>query len=194
MTPKKPEITRPLTERLTELTSDLRRTQELAKGGLLPLERRSLAMLEELGLLHCRKEDAAVLPQEQAAFEAFGAAWARLRSVEEAVRAGDGPSSTHFSAIQEMQVQARELKVVLNAPALARAEAAEAREAIRAEQLRRIESVKRFAAEQAARHIGREYHDIMAALDLVLRMPLYHPETGGTLSVEESLALAGSPS
>lgn len=126
MTPKNPEISRPLTERLTELTSDLRRTQELAKGGLLPLERRSLAMLEELGLLHCRKEEAAMLPQEQAAFEAFGAAWERLRSVEEAVRAGDGPSSTHASAIQEMQVQARELKVVLNAPALARAEAAEA--------------------------------------------------------------------
>ena len=126
MTPKNPEISRPLTERLTELTSDLRRTQELAKGGLLPLERRSLAMLEELGLLHCRKEEAAVLPQEQAAFEAFGAAWERLRSVEEAVRAGDGPSSTHASAIQEMQVQARELKVVLNAPALARVEAAEA--------------------------------------------------------------------
>lgn len=127
MTPKNPEISRPLTERLTELTSDLRRTQELAKGGLLPLERRSLAMLEELGLLHCRKEDAAVLPQEQVAFEAFGAAWERLRSVEEAVRAGDGPSFTHASAIQEMQVQARELKVALSAPALARAEAAEAR-------------------------------------------------------------------
>ncbi len=50
MTPKKPEIQRPLTERLTELTSDLRKVQELAKGGLTPLERRALAMLEELGL------------------------------------------------------------------------------------------------------------------------------------------------
>lgn len=60
MTPKNPEISRPLTERLTELTSDLRRTQELAKGGLLPLERRSLAMLEELGLLHCQERNAAM--------------------------------------------------------------------------------------------------------------------------------------
>ncbi|PJI55737.1 hypothetical protein CTI14_02330 [Methylobacterium radiotolerans] len=147
-----------MTERLTELTSDLRRTQELAKGGLLPLERRSLAMLEELGLLHCRKEEAAVLPQEQVAFEAFGAAWERLRSVEEAVRAGDGPSSTHFSAIQEMQVQARELKVVLNAPALARAEAAEAEvKRLREEEhhlLHALLNDLEFSAAQARRRIA----------------------------------------
>lgn len=59
-TPKKPEIQRPLTERLTELTSDLRRVQDLAKGGLTPLARRALAMLEELGLERSQERNAAV--------------------------------------------------------------------------------------------------------------------------------------
>lgn len=188
MTPKKPEMTRPLTERLTELTSDLRRTQELAKGGLLPLERRSLAMLEELGLLHCREEDAAVLPQEQAAFESFGAAWERLRSVEEAVRAGDGPSSTHASAIQEMQVQARELKVVLSAPALARAEAAEV-------EVKRLREKEDGSLATLIQKMGWDRMSI-ADLELLQRhesLPSLRDLRGAYLQLRTA-ALAGSPS
>lgn len=116
MTPKNPEISRPLTERLTELTSDLRRTQELAKGGLLPLERRSLAMLGELGLLHCRKEEAAVLPQEQSKVKAQ--AEALLGPYDEAVRATNASQGRGRHAITQGEQALQDLE--RHAPTLAR--------------------------------------------------------------------------
>lgn len=56
------------------------------------------------------------LTLEQAAFEAFGEAWKRLRTVEEAVKAGEGASFTHREAIREMQAAAAAVRAAVLAP------------------------------------------------------------------------------
>lgn len=43
---------------------------------------------------------------EQAAFETFGDAWTRLRTVEQAAKDGHGASFTHHAALQAMQAAA----------------------------------------------------------------------------------------
>ncbi|KQR40778.1 hypothetical protein [Deinococcus sp. Leaf326] len=56
------------------------------------------------------------LTLEQAAFEAFGEAWKRLRTVEEAVKAGEGASFTHHEAIREMRAAAASVRAAVLTP------------------------------------------------------------------------------
>lgn len=65
-----------------------------------------------------------------------------------------------------------------------------AKAAIWEERRKRLEDINRYVAEQAMRNIGREYHDIMRAIDFVLKMPTYNPSDGHLLSVAESLHYA----
>lgn len=50
---------------------------------------------------------------EQAVFEAFGDAWTRLRTVEQAAKDGHGASFTHHAALQAMQAAAQAVRAAV---------------------------------------------------------------------------------
>jgi hypothetical protein len=56
---------------------------------------------------------APLTPAEQAAFEAFGDAWTRLRTVEQALKDGHGASFTHHDALQAMQTAAQAVRAAV---------------------------------------------------------------------------------
>jgi hypothetical protein len=56
------------------------------------------------------------LTQEQRALEAFGEAWMRMRTIEEAVKAGEGASFVHYESVRKMQEASKALRDVMTAP------------------------------------------------------------------------------
>lgn len=56
---------------------------------------------------------APLTPAEQATFEAFGDAWTRLRTVEQALKDGHGASFAHHAALLAMQAAAQAVRVAV---------------------------------------------------------------------------------
>lgn len=61
--------------------------------------------------------------------------------------------------------------------------------AIHQEKTKRLGSLRRYVWEQYRRKIS-EMKDVGRDLDFILAMPLYHPETGAVVTVDESLEIA----
>ena len=61
--------------------------------------------------------------------------------------------------------------------------------AIHQEKAKRLNSLRRYVWEQYRRRVS-EMRDVGRDLDFIAAMPLYHPETGAVVTVDESLETA----
>ena len=176
------------TVKLAELTSDLRK--QVTLGQPTCLERRALAMLEELGLERarvgirggpamttpttpeaCRAEQERVLTAEQTEM---------LHQIQGCAEVGDGH---YHDAVTDGLILA-----LAGAHAEALEREARLRE-IHQEKTKRLGSLRRYVWEQYRRKIP-EMKDVGSDLDFILAMPVLHPETGEALTLDEALELA----